>query len=86
MSPLWLRIFRAAAQPPPGAASVSPRVRTRPDLPQGCPLILAAPRDARRVVQPSQPALLNETDEDHARVVAWTAQFGGRIVTTDGRS
>ena len=28
-------------------------------------------------------ALLNEADEDHARIVAWTAQFGGRIVTTD---
>jgi predicted nucleic acid-binding protein len=28
-------------------------------------------------------ALLNEADEDHARVVAWTAGFDGRIVTTD---
>jgi len=28
-------------------------------------------------------ALLNEGDEEHARVVAWTAQFDGRIVTTD---
>ena len=28
-------------------------------------------------------ALLNEADEDHLRVVAWTAQFDGRIVTTD---
>jgi predicted nucleic acid-binding protein len=28
-------------------------------------------------------ALLNEADEDHARVVAWTAQFAGRMITTD---
>jgi predicted nucleic acid-binding protein len=28
-------------------------------------------------------ALLNEADEDHTRVVAWTAQFAGRMITTD---
>ena len=28
-------------------------------------------------------ALLNAADEDHARAVAWTAGFDGRIVTTD---
>ena len=28
-------------------------------------------------------ALLNASDEDHARVASWTAQFTGRIVTTD---
>ena len=28
-------------------------------------------------------ALLNADDQDHARAVAWTADFSGRIVTTD---
>ena len=28
-------------------------------------------------------ALLNADDDDHARAVAWTAQFTGRIVTSD---
>jgi len=28
-------------------------------------------------------ALLNAEDDDHARAIAWTGQFDGRIVTTD---